>query len=474
MNERGSGYGEQSEDDLDWSPRSRASEPNAGGRSPMRGAEPARRRTGLIVGAVVAAAAVGVGAGYAGGMFKKDDAAPVATSTPATTPATSGATSAGASTAAAANQSLTTSGAPSSAAGTNASPDSNLLTPTAAARNVGTFYGFADVAFTQGAVPPDAAKLGSVFASKSVQAKYWDGRTNKPQTAAMCGATNPKVAIVATTGDSVTVSFSVKTQLAAQQAQVTVDKDTQKIASIACAKSVAPTYPAARKIVQVYGADQYAPGKRPTSSKVYAPKSANGPAGFMNFDSDVCSQYPPNTWVFYAPVSSTSGDAWQFTYDGDVSLGLSTLFTDPSSGDFERTLCGGFPDIPAPDNAAAGKEYDPASLLVSRIYDAYIYERSQQSAGAKPVDEMAPYFVSAESYHAAQKATGSIPFLCSTKAPDAVQVNGSPSVTDGVETLSLTATYSDSPAPGAKATPVGEFTVSLDLSTMKIKALTCT
>ncbi|NUR26931.1 MAG: hypothetical protein HOV83_13990 [Catenulispora sp.] len=480
MNERGTGYDDdQSEDDLDWSPRGRSTQAGARGRAPLSGSESGRRRTGLVVGAVVAAAAVGVGAAYVGGMFKKDDPAPVATSTPGTggtTGASSGAsTSAGSG--AAPSQSSTASGAASSSAsssaGSGAGPGNGVLAPTAGAGNVGTFYGFADAAFRQGSNPPDPARLGAVFASKSVQAKYWDLGTNKPQTTAVCGATSPNLVIVSSAGDDVAVSFYVKGQLTAQQARVVVDGATQKIASITCVRSVPPRYPAARKIAQYYGGYPSTRDKRPVSTTTYVSKAVDGPVGFMNFDSDVCAQYVPQSWVFYAPTATTSGDAWWFSYDGDVASRLSLLFTDPSTGDFERTLCGGLPVIPARNDAAAGKENDPASLLVSDIYDAYIYERSQQSAGAVPVDEMAPYFVSADSYRSALKTTGSIPFLCATKAPNSVRITGTPTVAGGVETLSLTAAYSDSPTPGADGTAVGRFTVSVDLATMKIKALTC-
>ncbi|GAA1950359.1 hypothetical protein [Catenulispora subtropica] len=476
MDEHGYGYGEP-DDDRDWSPRSRGGQPgsrshgaqsDAGRRVGRAAPEPPRRRTGLIVGAVVAAAAVGVGAAYAGGVFKKDDASPTASSSP-TTSATGG-------TAAAPSQSSTAAAdAPSSAAGSSsdAAGAAAVVAPTAGAKNAGVFYNFADVSLMPNANPPDPATIGSVFASKSVQARYWNSTTNKAQAAAMCGAKQPTLAVIAAATGGATVSFYEKGLLAAQQAHVAVDKSTQKITSITCAKSVAPTFVATRKVVGYYGAP---PGKGvfPTSSKTYAPKSADGPGGPFDIDAHECAQYGPESWVFYAPVSTTSGDAWRFAYDGDTNPNVEVLFTDPATGDFERTLCGGFPDIPAPDKAAAGKDNDPASLLVSRIFSAYVYERSQQSAGAVPVDEMAPYFVSVDVYQAAQKNTGKIPFLCATKAPTYVAVNGTPSISGDTETLSLTASYSDSPAPDdSKATPVGKFTVAVDLSTMKIKALTC-
>lgn len=450
--------------------------------------EHTRRRAGLITAAVVVAAAGGVGAAYAGGVFEKDDAAPASASsastpgprpTPTSTPTASAASSA---VAAVPSQPPTVaSDATSSSGAASPSPSAvstsaGLVAPTAAERAAGAFYGYADAALVQGATPPSQAAVDAVFQSRAVEAKYWNVNTRKAQAAAMCGAKGPNLAIVAASPSGVTVFLYEKGRLAAMQAEVAVDKDSQKIASITCAESAAPGFAGSQKVVQYYSVDLYgqtAP-KFPKSGETYAPASADGPQGWVNFDTSTCAQYLPTSWVFYAPVPTTSGDAWRFAHDGAMDRGIEVLFTDPSRGAMERTLCSGFPDIPAPDKAAAGKsDPDPATLLVNGIYDAYVYERAQQSLGAIPTDEIAPYFVSRAAYNTALKSTGTIPFLCAAKPPNVVTASGSPRVTGDTETLTYTAGYAGSPAPGTTPAPVGGFTVSMDLSTMKIKALTC-
>jgi hypothetical protein len=440
------------------------------------------RRVGLIAAAVVVAAAVGMGAAYAGGAFKTDDAmptsagsAPVSTPTPGPTP-TAGATSS--TVTAVQSQPSTMGGASSStvASSKSSAASASLVAPTAAERAVGTFYGFADAALMQSAVPPSQAAVDAIFSSRAVEVKYWNINTRKAQPAAMCGAKGPNLAIVATSPNGVTVSFYEKGRLSATQAEVTLDHGSQKIASISCADSVPPAFTGTQKVVQYYSVDLYrqTTPKFPGPGKTYAPAAADGPQEWLNFDTNVCAQYRPASWVFYAPVSTTSGDAWRFAYDGAMDRSTEVLFTDPSTGAMERTLCGGFPDIPAPDKAAAGKaDPDPATLLVSWIYDAYIYERAQQSLGAIPTDEIAPYFASHDAFVAASKSTGAIPFLCASKAPNVVTAIGSTVVAD-TEILTYTAGYASDPTPGNTPAPVGKFTVSVDLSTMKIKALTCT
>lgn len=449
-----------------------------------RGTGLSRRRAGLIAAAVVIAAAGGMSAAYAGGVFTKDDATPpsagsalTSTATPIPTPSPT--TSATSSPAAAPQSQPSTNDATSSspaAASSPSAPSPGLAPPSAAERAVGTFYGFADAALTQRAPSPSQAAVDAVFHSRAVEAKYWNINARKAQAAAMCGAKGPNLAIVATSPAGVTVSFYEKGRLSAMQAEVSIDQGSQKIASISCADSVPPVFTGAQKLVEYYSVDLYrqTTPKFPAPGKTYAPAAADGPPGWLNFDTDVCAQYEPTTWVFYAPVSTTSGDAWRFTYDGPMDHSFEVLFTDPSTGAMERTLCSAFPDIPAPDKAAAGKaDPDPATILVNRIYDAYIYERAQQSLGAIPTDEIAPYFTSREAYAAASKSTGAIPFLCAGKAPNVVTASGSPVVAGDTETLTYTVGYAARPVPGTAVTPLGKFTVSMELSTMKIKALTC-
>lgn len=430
-----------------------------------------RRRAGVIAMAVIAAAGIGVGAAYVGGAFKdtKKDAAAAGNATPSATPVTTS------------QQQLS---APSQVAAPSATASSSLVTaaaliaPSDAEKAVAAFYGVADFTLVPNAIENTQPKPETEFVSKATAAKYWDTGTGKPRPSAMCGAEAPNVAIITDTGSTVTVSLYEKGQAASQQARVTVDPTAKKISAIACAAGGQPAFPGTQQLVQYYGVDIYN-RKSPTPappSKTYAPASADGPKPWLNFDTDVCAQYQPQTWVFFAPVATTSGATWHFQYDGaDYPQ---DVFTDPATGDIERTLCDAFPEIPAPNKSAAGKPGpqggpDPATALVAKILDSYIYERSQMSFGAVPTDEVAGYFDSVADYDKAVHGTGDYPLLCGSKAPDTTDV-AKPKVTGSVETLEVTLSFGNGAPPGTRAsTPVGKELVSVDLNNMKVKSIAC-
>jgi hypothetical protein len=466
MQERGAEqFGEQPDGyyyDEDDVPR------RSGGQGPGSSA-PAPRgpQAGLVVGAVVLAAALGAGAfaAWHASHSAQDNPTVQAGATTSSSGPTSPAPSAPAS--------PTSPTAPSSSA-TTAVPavTSPLIVPPASEASVGEFYGAALASLVPNSPPP--ADPAAAFVSATVAAQYWDSASKAAKPAALCGASGATEAIVAGGGHAVNVSFYGKGELADQEANVAVDPKTGKISSISCAAAVPPSYVGTATVVKYFW--QASSGALPAkSSTTYAPTSENGPVPWINYDLDTCSQYGPVTWILYAPVVTKSGAAWQFEYDG--SGYRQDVFVDPATGSIERTLCETFPAIPAPDKAAAGKKSadglpDPAQSMVGRLFDAYIMERSRVSLGAVPTDEIAPYFDSTTAYATALNATHKYPFLCATKAPDGA-VLGAPKVSGSTETFEMTLTYTAGAPPMDNPPVVGKQKVVVDLDTMKIKSITC-
>ena len=422
-------------------------------------------RTGLVVGAVVVAAALAVGAVVAVNASgkKKDD---IGAQAAATASATSALTSVSATASASASG--------SAAASVPAAPKGTLITLSPGAESVGDFYGAALYAVLPNGQPMTISP--TAFTSSAVAAKYWDASKKKPKPAALCGFAAPNLALVADGGGVVNVSLATNGKPEAQEAHVAVDPKTGRISGITCAGAVPLSYVGGAQLVNYFGGLAYEKESLPTGSKTYAPKSADGPEPFMNYDGTTCSQDVPQTWVFYAPIATSAGEAWQFSSDGNAQV--EDVFLNPATGAFERTLCETFPRIPAPDKKAAGKTsedapFDPAMSLVGGVFDAYLVERSQISHGAVPTDEIAAYFDSASAYSAALRATGAAhPFLCGAKAPDGEWV-GSAKVSGSTETVEVTLTNGGE-GPSTETSPTsGKEKVVVDLDTMKIKSITC-
>ncbi|GAA1999926.1 hypothetical protein [Catenulispora subtropica] len=429
-----------------------------------------RRRTGLIATTVVLVLFAGGAFGViATGVLKHKNAEPSAGGT-VSTPSTVATTP----------TSPSNSPTPPQASSTSEQLPAYVSTPPADFV-AGTFYTYVDSAPAQQA-PMDM--VNEVFASPSIRANYWDG-TGHPTAAALCGATAPNLAMVSSPADAaktgirvVTVNLFDKGQLAPQQAQVSVDQAKGLITKIECVPSALPSFPGAKILAQHFGADIYQQaqgGTSPTTpAPTYAPTSANATVGpWLNFETSVCAQYQPTSWIFYPIAVTSSGAAWRFSRDGIDAR--QEVFVDPTTEQIERTLCSGFPDIPAPDRAAAGKKpgdglYDPATLLVKNVFAAYTYERTQISAGAHPTDEVAPYFISKAAFDNALSSTGPAPMLCSKAVGEALPVaNGV--VSGSTETIKLA--LSAGGPPGRNTKTLGKAVVAVDLTTMKIKSVTC-
>lgn len=248
-----------------------------------------------------------------------------------------------------------------------------LAAPIAGA-GVGTFYGIVQHALDpNGHMTSDAAVTPRLFAGASQFHTYWSS-AGKPTAGATCGAKSPSLAVVETpvpaesgSGATVRVDLFEKGKLASKAASVDVD-GSGKIESIKCVASAMPGYPGLPFIVSTYGKNQI-PGKEIRSDHAYAPTSKDAPAPDFDGEWNVCAQYMPGSWVFYAPVTTSAGAAWRFAYDQVTYPNLADLFADPSSGDVQRVICEGLPSIPASDPAAAGKDShtyggDPADALV--------------------------------------------------------------------------------------------------------------
>lgn len=329
-------------------------------------------------------------------------------------------------------------------------------------------------------LPGHQIVTADLFTSPTVAAKYWDSSKKLVRSAAMCGALAPNLALVAEGGGTVRVSLYTEGRLAAQEAHVAVDAATGKISGITCAPAIPPSYAGVATLTEYFGPLGYQKADL-LAAKAYAPASADGPKPWTFEDAAWCTavdlpQYKPQTWVLYAPSTTTSGAAWGFSSDGgDIPH---TVFLDPATGLVERTLCGVWPVIPAPDKAAAGKPnpgnaYDPGFTLVYQTMTAYLTERSQVSRGAVPTDEIAPYFASTDAYDAALKATGRYPFLCATKAPSDISIAEVPKVSGSTETFEVRLADGARGPDDPEAPEVGHEKVVLDLGTMKIKSITC-
>lgn len=433
-------------------------------RSPDRAA-PARRRTSrtpIAIAAVLTLAAAGTIAVVESGVLKKKDPAPLSGGPLTTTPASSSATDS------------------SGAAPTTPAQAQPGLSAAVGGERVGAFYTMVELglAHPKDAPAGDAANVPALFTGTSAFHTYWS--SGKPTAGATCGAKAPTLSLVETprsvgAGTTVRVDLFEKGRLAAKAADVTVD-GSGKIVSIRCVPAVLPDYPGTSFVVDTYGKAQI-PTKQ-IKATTYAPPAQDAAAPPLDADFNTCAQFLPDTWVFYAPVATAAGSAWRFGYDQISYPQLMNLFVDPASGQAERVVCEGLPEIPAPDPAAAGKASpsnggDPADVLVDRLMQAYARERSLVSAGAKPTQEMAPYFASDEAFQAAVAGSGKIPFLCTDKDPFDLTANGAGTVTGTTETVQ--AVVSGTPTDGNRedAPTIGKPVFSIDLTTMKITGLAC-
>ncbi|MEY9933759.1 hypothetical protein ABH926_008419 [Catenulispora sp. GP43] len=357
-----------------------------------------------------------------------------------------------------------------------------LAAPIAGA-GVGTFYGIVQHALDpNGHMASDAAATPTLFASASQFHTYWSS-AGKPTAGATCGAKASTLAVVETpvaaesgSGATVRVDLFDKGKLAPKAASVDVDAS-GKIESIKCVASAMPGYAGLSFIVSTYGMDQI-PSKEIRSSHAYAPTSQDAAAPEFDGEWNVCAQYLPGSWVFYAPVTTSAGAAWRYSYDQVTYSNPADLFVDPSTGDVQRVICEGLPSIPASDIAAAGKDShtyggDPADALVMYALQAYARERSLVSSGAKPTSEVAPYFASADAFQTDLTTTGKVPLLCADKDPFGVSAKGIGTVNGNNESVEISVLGAPTDGNRSDAPTIGTATYTVDLTTMKITGVAC-
>ncbi|HEX3791871.1 MAG TPA: hypothetical protein VHW44_28680 [Pseudonocardiaceae bacterium] len=316
------------------------------------------------------------------------------------------------------------------------------------------------------AVPTTAPYSGVVVttpASSHVVGEFYAAalRTADHPSAALCGATAPDLAVVGapSAANTVTVTLFEAGAISQQQPVVTVDPGSSTITSFYCRPTITPDYPGLPALLS-----WYRPGTEPGQV------AGDGPIPELDVTADSCVRTGPASYVFYAPVATSSGQVWRFT-TGDQQTqpgqGDPELFTDTASGQVRRVLCDAFPVLPAPVGPpirTGGN--DPVTGLVDQLYRAYLSERAQLNLGARPTDETEPYFDSAAAYATALAGSGRIPFLCAGMAPTFVA--GTPVAVDGsTETVSVVSSM------GPVGSRVGAATVAVDLRTMKIAGITC-
>lgn len=448
---------------------------------------PVGRRKSRVPVAVAAAIAVVAGGAFAvvkSGLFDEKAAAPSANGQAAQGAPTGDVAATSGSQGAAA-------GSPAAATASTPQTQTQTQTPTQAqpglsapigGAKVGTFYGIVQHALDPNGGPPgDAAAVPALFASASQLHTYWSS-AGKPLAAATCGVKAPTLAVVEApiasggAGATVRVDLFEKGKLAAKAAVIGVDQG-GKIQSIKCVVAAMPSYPGLSFIVGTYGKGQV-PTQPIKPSHTYAPTTQDAPGPEMDADWNVCAQFLPQSWVFYAPVETSAGSAWRFSYDQVTYPLPHDLFVDPTSGGAQRVVCEGLPSVPAPDLAAAGKASpayggDPADAMVTYLLQAYARERSLVSAGAQPTAEMAPYFASDDAFKAALSGTGKVSLLCTSKDPFSVMAAGVGTVTGTNEAVEVT--VSGAPVDGNRDNipTIGKATYTVDLTTMKITGIVC-
>jgi hypothetical protein len=445
-----------------------------GGRRDPRATAPAKGRSSRVpiaIAAVLAVAAAGTIAVVESGVLKKKDPAPLGGGPLAMLPPSSSA----------ATNSSSAGAAPSTASSTAAQASAGLTAPIVAA-NVGALYGIAEQALDPQGSPSAkvTATLPALFASTSALHAYW-GTGTKPQAATTCGVKAPTVSVIEAprpsdgSGAIVRVDLFQKGKPGPKAVDVAVDAN-GKIVGMHCVTAAAPAYPGLAFVLDTYGKGPVSvPNIKATG---YAPASQDAPSLPTDADWNTCAQFSPDTWVFYAPLATSAGSAWRFSYDQvDVPL-VADLFVDPASGKAQRVVCEGLPAIPAPDLAAAGKTsqthpVDPAGDLMEHLVQGYAQERALVSAGAKPTEEMAPYFASDSAFQAALTGSGKIPFLCTDKNPYDVTETSAGTVTGTTEAVAVTIMGAPTDGNPEDAPVIGKATYTLDLTTMKITGVAC-